>query len=245
MKFVYAVFGILLCADFALASHEKLDRVLKKYVSDKNLVAYAQLKHDARDKKHDLLSYLDDLQGTSEAKFNKMDKKEQLAFLINAYNAFTLKLIIDNFPIKSIKDTGSLITSPWKKELFSIFGGKLTTLDGIEHTWIRPKYKDYRIHAAVNCASIGCPVLRQEAYTGAKLDAQLDQQMKVWLADETKNKVAGSKIMISKIFDWYEEDFKPDAAEIVKKYAPKKMQDAAAKGYKIDYMDYDWSLNVQ
>lgn len=241
-KLVLAIL-IFTKSNFVLANHENFDKVLKSYVNEKNLVAYAKLKFDSKDKNHPLNQFVNYTQSVPVKKYESWNEKEKLAFLINAYNAHTLKLIIDHFPVKSIKDIGTLLTNPWKKDIMSMFAGKITTLDQIEHTWIRPKFKDYRIHSAVNCASKGCPVLRREAYTAEKLDAQLDDQMKLWLHDKSKNRVEKNTVLVSKIFSWYEEDFAGGAKKILMKYAPIEMRKAVMSGAKIEFMPYDWTLN--
>ena len=229
-------------------SHSKWDKVLKDYQNENGLVNYKKLKADANNKEHSFNSYLSEVSGVSESEYNKFKSEEKMAFLINAYNAFTFKLIVDNYPVKSIKDIGSLFTSSWKKEFFSMLGGKVKSLDPIEHEWLRPKFKDYRIHAAVNCASISCPPLRHEAFLGSNLDKQLDEQMSFWLKDESRNRFDEKfgKLYLSKIFDWYGDDFEKwgdGIKAVVKKFGPKAAVEAIKKGGDIDYLDYDWGLN--
>ena len=135
-------------------------------------------------------AYLDSLSGVSEAAFARFDKAQQMAFLINAYNAFTVELILTRWPkLESIKDIGSLLQSPWKPKWVPLLGGKVS-LDDIEHEMLRKRgrYDDPRIHFAVNCASIGCPALREEAFEAARLDAQLDEQALRFMSDRTRNR---------------------------------------------------------
>jgi hypothetical protein len=171
-----------------------------------------------------------------------------MAFLINAYNALTVKLIVDHYPVKSIKDTGTIFTKPWSIKFFDLLDGTIKSLDPLEHEYLRPKFSDYRIHAAVNCASKSCPELRKEAFVSEKLDAQLDDQMAKWLTDPHRNRVdhEGKTIFLSKIFDWYGKDFestKGGITAILFKHAPELYKDAVARGYVIKFLDYDWSLN--
>lgn len=228
------------------ASNKIFDEVLKthvKYSTHNSTVNYAELKKQSQLK---LKSYLHSLENLTQSQYNKMSKPQKMAFLINAYNAFTIKLIIDNYPIQGIKKIGGWFSSPWKKQFFKLLGKK-RHLDWIEHDMLRPKFKDFRIHFALNCASIGCPRLRNEAYRGSRLDEQLNDQMKVFLTDRSRNYLRESKkeIHISKIFKWFEEDFK-NIHKILSPYLS-----ANGNAYKlwikeswdIEYTDYDWSLN--
>lgn len=230
-------------------SHKAWTNLLSTYQTADGLVRYQKLKADiAADAKHPFLTYLKDLQAVSESEFNGWSKDDQKAFLINAYNALTVKLIVDNYPVKSIKKIGGLFKKPWGIEFFSLLGGKIKSLDPIEHEWLRPMYKDYRIHAAVNCASISCPPLRREAFLGARLNAQLDDQMQKWLADKTRNQIdASAKVFkLSKIFDWYKKDFETwgsGVVPVVMNFIKPPLDRSIASQVKIEYLDYDWNLN--
>jgi Protein of unknown function, DUF547 len=154
-----------------------------------------------------LQAYLAQLSGVSEAQFRTWSRAAQMAFLINAYNAFTAELILTRYPqLKSIKELGSLLQSPWKRRWVPLLGAQLS-LDEIEHERLRPVFQDARIHFAVNCASIGCPMLREEAFVPERLEAQLSEQTQRFLSDRTRNRVEGGQLKISKIFDWYGGDF--------------------------------------
>ena len=154
-----------------------------------------------------LNAYLAALTGVDQATFGDWSESEQLAFLINAYNAFTLALILTEYPdLESIRDLGSLFTSPWEKAFFELLGQR-RTLDELEHQMIRANFVEPRIHFAVNCASIGCPALRAKAYSGTDLDNQLEDQTRRFLADRSRNRVKADELQVSKIFDWYSEDF--------------------------------------
>ncbi len=209
----------------------------------KDSVDYAGLKKNAAP----LQAYLDVLASVPESAFKKWSKDEQMAFLINLYNAATLKLVADHYPVKSIKDIGGS-KGPWKQDVVRVFG-KLVSLDHIEHDLLRPKYKDPRVHFGVNCASIGCPPLRNEAFQATKLGAQLDEQGRAFVRDTSKNKFdAKSKTLyLSSIFDWFKGDFTAKSGTVEKFIAP-YLNEADRKlveqgGVTIKYMEYDWKLN--
>lgn len=187
--------------------------------------------------------------------FQALPKAEQMAFLINAYNGFTVELILTKYPnLKSIKDLGNLIQSPWKKKFFKLLGED-RHLDWIEHEQLRPHYAEPRIHAAVNCASIGCPALRDEAFTASKLEVQLEDGMKRFMADPTRNRVANGQLEVSSIFKWFKEDFEKGhlamnkLPDVFARYAPQLSRDPQvlaqlqARSLRISYLDYDWGLN--
>ncbi len=252
MKFKHLVFtALLLLGSNAVAfdhEHTLWGSVLSNYLSDEALFKYEDLKKDVNENKnHEFVKYISSIQQLKGNEFSELNKNQQLAFLINAYNALTVKLILDNYPLKSIKEIGTFFKSAWKQNFFSLLDGQIKNLDTIEHKWIRPKYKDYRIHAAVNCASISCPSLRFEPYLGSKLDDQLDQQMKLWLNDKTKNQVNSKNNVytVSKIFDWYKDDFEKwgnGVLKVINKFSPKSKNSEARK-IKIRYMNYNWNLN--
>jgi hypothetical protein len=209
-------------------------------------VDYARAKGDPL-----LDTYLDALAKVKQAEFKTWENPQQMAFLINAYNAATVKLIIERNPAKSIRQIGGWLRSPWKIAFVNLLEQTLT-LDNIEHDILRKEYPDPRIHFAVVCASIGCPRLQQIAFTGSNLEALLDAGTREFLADHTRNKVewkSGVLIFsLSKIFDWYQSDFgsQQDLAQFVLKYldADERHLNAVRTGnYKITYMDYDWDLN--
>ena len=187
--------------------------------------------------------------------FSTLAKEQQMAFLINAYNGFTVELILSKYPdLKSIKDLGNLFQSPWKKKFFKLLGEE-RHLDWIEHEQLRPNYADPRVHGAVNCASIGCPALRPEAFKAALLDAQLEDGMRRFMADRSRNRYGAGKAEISAIFDWFRADFEKGhkgfnkLADLLARYAD-VLADAPADREKlksgtvaISHLEYDWSLN--
>jgi peroxiredoxin len=248
----------LLKAAKASVEHSLYDELLKQYVKD-GLVDYAGLKN----KPKNLNKYLKDLSHVSKDKFKSWDKNRQLAYLINLYNASTLKLIIDHYPLESIKDIGWLLKGPWDQKIVKLFGDTIT-LNTLEHEIIRKDYDEPRIHMALVCAAKGCPALRNKSYVGEKLDAQLDEDSKKFLNSKKGLQIDRQKktVSLTSIFKWFGEDF-------INKYAPKsgfegfnKTEQAVlnfssrylseedqaylrAGNYSIKYLDYDWSLNEQ
>jgi hypothetical protein len=175
-----------------------------------------------------------------------LDREEQFAFYINAYNAWTIKLILSAYPgLTSIKELGSLFRSPWKKEIATIHGKKLS-LDDIEHAILRPRFKDPRVHFAINCASKSCPPLISEPYRGAVLNAQLDQVTRNFINTPGNCRLEGDTLWVSSIFKWFSEDFNDDPAGFHQKYSTGDLnQRLQEKGGRLNvrYLDYDWSLN--
>ena len=204
-----------------------------------------------------LQGYLKQLGEITRAEFDAWSNPRQLAFLINAYNAATVEYILTKYPnIESIKDLGSFFRNPWDKEFITLFG-ETVSLDYIEHGLIRgsDRYNDPRIHFAVNCASIGCPALREEAYTSEKLELQLTEQTERFLTDQTRNYIKGDKLYLSSIFKWYADDFEAGfrgtttIEDFLQLYAqPLQLTDDQKSLFKkrdfnIKYLDYNWKLN--
>lgn len=175
--------------------------------------------------------------------------QEKLAFWINAYNIFAVKIVTDNYPLKSIKNVGGLFKSVWKIKAGTV-GGEKYSLDEIEHGILR-KMEDPRIHTAIVCASISCPNLSKKAYNSENLNKQLDMQMRDFLANPNKgmrvnNNQQSKRILLSPIFDWFAEDFKSSGGvrKFIKPYVPTRYRQALEnKQYSISYMDYNWSIN--
>jgi len=231
------------------------DALLKKHVhwlSDQkqSRVAYAGMASD----RAALKAILAGLSGVSPAAFGSFTRPQQMAFLINAYNAFTVELILTEYPkLKSIKDV-TLFGSPWKKPFFTLLGEQ-RYLDWIEHEQLRPKYSEPRVHTAIVCASIGCPALRPESFTSDKLEEHLEDSMRRFLGDATRNRASPGKLEVSSIFKWFREDFEKGhqgfqrVEDVFARYAPLLSGDAAvqeqlkARKLKPEFLDYDWSLN--
>ena len=175
-----------------------------------------------------------------------LDRNEQFAFFINAYNAWTIKLILSKYPgIKSIKDIGGLFQKPWSIKIARI-DGQAITLDDIEHKILRPRFKDPRVHFAINCAARSCPPLQSEPFTGAELDSQLDQATEAFINDPTNNRLEGQTLLVSKIFKWFKEDFNNDIVGFFLKNGNEglvKGIESSQQKIKIEYLHYDWSLN--
>ncbi len=203
-------------------------------------IKYPELK-----KKHsDLTAYLTDLENVPYADFRGWNKNDQLAFLINLYNAATLELVLKHYPIRSLKDEVGGEKGPWKIPAVKMFG-KHTTLDGLEHEFIRKYYNEPRIHFALNCASEGCPPLLNEAYTGEKLEKQLDTQTRQFLADKKANSVSGKTLKISPLFDWFKDDFIKKHGSVEAFLDPYFTKSKIQKGkMNISYTDYGWKLNL-
>jgi hypothetical protein len=218
--------------------HGEWDALVKKHVSKNGMVDYQGFLKD----KKQLQVYLDKLSANRPT--SKWSKNEKMAFWINAYNAFTVKLIVDHYPVKSIKDIKKgipFVNSVWDIA-FIPMGKEKIDLNYIEHTILRKEFKDPRIHAAINCASFSCPLLRNEAYTAVRLDEQLNDAMRRFVNDSQRNQLDKSNIKISKIFSWFAGDFKLNGSSVVdylNKYAKKRVQPNA----KIDFLEYQWELN--
>jgi Protein of unknown function, DUF547 len=221
--------------------HSVLDSVLKKYVNDKGRVDYAGLHGD----RAQLDAYTESLESVD---FAATSRDGKLTLLINAYNAFTLTLILDNWPVKSINDIPD--AKRWKAKRFHI-GSLVLSLSDIENDYLRSRFKEPRIHFAINCASIGCPPLRNEAYRVKDIEAQLEEQAqrmhhdKTWFELDAKSSV----LKLTKLYDWYGGDFE-QVAETKLAYAAKFNDELAAllasgKPPSVEYLDYDWDLNKQ
>lgn len=220
-------------------THEKWSALLQKYVNNKGVVNYKGFKADAAK----LDAYLAILSKQKPGK--NWSRNETLAFWINAYNAFTVKLILDNYPVKSIKDLNPgvsviFVNTVWDKKFFAIGGDKMS-LNNIEHGILR-KMKEPRMHFTIVCASVSCPKLLNTAYKAATLDNQLNQAAKDFLADPSKNQVSKTAPKLSKIFDWFSGDFSINGQskiEFINQFTPTKIDNAA----RISYLDYNWNLN--
>ncbi len=219
--------------------HSVFDLLLRKHVDPSGWVDYEGLRRDATR----LDTYIASLAG---APFDDLGRDEKLALLINAYNAFTLRLILDHFPIASIKDIPA--SKRWKDKRWHI-GSLVLSLDQIEHEQIRPRFKEPRVHFALVCAAIGCPKLRNEAYRAEAIDRQLEDQTRYahehrrWFRFEPETK----SVHLSKLYDWYGGDFKQAAGSVVAfaaRYSPPLARAMKSGGKpRIRWLDYDWKLN--
>jgi len=219
--------------------HTIWDSLLQKHVTSEGLVDYKGIIEDSTR----LNRYLD-LLSRNHPNEQNWSRDERLAYWINAYNAFTVKLIVDHYPVASIKDIKNgvpFVNTVWDIKFIEI-EERTYDLNNIEHGIIRPKFEEPRIHFAVNCAAQSCPKLQHFAYTAGRLDEQLTQSAEEFLANERKNKVSENEVALSKIFTWYGGDFKTDGRSIIdyiNQYAPVQVNENAS----ISYLDYNWALN--
>ena len=212
--------------------HSQWDKLLKKHVNSQGLANYKAFKND----RQKLDAYLKMLSEQNPS--NDWSIQELLAYYINLYNAATVKLILENYPTKSIKD----IDGAWTKGHVSV-GNKELSLGGIENGILR-KMNEPRIHFAINCASMSCPKLLNEAYTAAKINEQLERVSKEFINSD-KNEISPQTPKLSSIFDWYQKDFtvngKKDVIGFINKYSKTKIN----QGVALTYKNYDWNLNEQ
>ncbi len=222
-------------------SHEDWDKLLKELVDTGGSVDYRGFV-DEMDK---LQRYLDIL-SSNPPDPSVWSEAEQLAYWINAYNAFTVKLITDNYPVKSIRDLDPSVAIPmvrtvWHKKFFEI-GGTPMNLDQIEHKILRKDFEEPRIHFAINCASISCPPLRNEAYSAKELEKQLDEQARIFINHPRWNELSPKQVSLSAIFNWFKGDFTKKGKSLIdfiNLYSEVKIQSNA----KVNFLEYDWGLN--
>lgn len=220
-------------------AHAAFTALLQKYVAASGQVNYRGLLKDSTALAH----YLRTL---SEQPPNKnWTRAEQLAYWINAYNGFTLQLILRHYPLKSIKDIGSIIkipfvNTPWDQKFIRI-GNKYFDLNEIEHGILRKKFNEPRIHFAIVCASVSCPKLLNEAYTAEKLEQQLTQQAQAFINDSSRNKISADEAQLSKIFSWFKGDFTKNGSliDFINTYSRVKIKPTA----NLSSLDYNWQLN--
>ncbi|MCG5060860.1 MAG: DUF547 domain-containing protein [Limnoraphis sp. WC205] len=233
-------------------SYQNYQQILSTYVDENGNVNYKALKEN----RQNLDKFNASLATLSPQSFENWTEKEKIAFWINAYNSLTLLAIIENYPTKSIRD----IPGVWTKLQFNVMG-KEVTLDEIEHKILRVQFNEPRIHMGLVCASIGCPLLLQEPYTGDKLDEQLDEQTRKFIALNQNLKIdkQNNLVYLSSIFKWFGEDFIPsfnaqekfmgsDKERAVLNFLSQYLNESEQKylingKYQIKYLDYDWSLN--
>ena len=212
------------------------DSLLQKNVDKTGRVDYQSLKNNET-----LLdNYLAYIQNNEPTKDWSSNKKK--AFWINTYNAYTIKIILNNYPLKSIRDIKIDGETAWKIPFVKI-GQKRYTLDQIEHKILRKKFNDPRIHVGINCASVSCPRLWNFAFTEDNIASSLDNLMKVFINDTTRNKISKNNVALSEIFNWFSKDFIKNGTIInyLNTYAAIKISEKAS----IKYLTYDWSLNIK
>jgi hypothetical protein len=247
--------------------HKVWAALLKKHVVliDNNKASQVRYAGFAQDRAA-LKAYLDTLSRVGATEFAGWSKPQQMAFLINAYNAYTVEKILTRYPdIKSIWDFGKIFGNPFKDKFFKLLGREFT-LDMIEHETLRKPgaYNEPRVHFAANCASVGCPMLREEPYVAERLDAQLEEQTRRFLSDRTRNRynAQDNALEVSDIFKWFSDDWTSgyrgfegkspamqSREQFFAKYAalladnPAHQQAIAERKAAIRHLDYDWSLN--
>jgi hypothetical protein len=220
--------------------HETWTALLSKHVDVEGHVDYAGIKKEEAA----LDEYLTVLSANHPDE--SWDRNDVLAFWINAYNAFTVRLIVKNYPVVSIKDLGGSIykvNTAWDIKFIKI-GDEIYDLNNIEHDIIRKDFEEPRIHFAVNCASVSCPRLRNEAYVGDRIEEQLDDQARYFVNNKVKNDITKKCVKLSKIFTWFKGDFKANGGSVkdfINKYSEVKVTKKTMK--KRQSLDYDWNLN--
>jgi Protein of unknown function, DUF547 len=240
--------------------HSAWTALLKKHVVLMQQARASQLRYAGMAvDRSTLKAYLASVAAVTPAAFQGFSRTQQMAFLINAYNAATVELVLTRYPdLASIKDVTGLFGNPWKQKIVPLLGTTMT-LDQIEHETLRARgrYDDPRIHFAVNCASVGCPMLREEAYVAERLDAQLEEQARRFMSDRSRNRwnAERQRLEVSKIFDWYGEDFRlghqgiASLAAFMARHAdvladvPADRERIRAMKTDIAFLDYDWKLN--
>ena len=208
-------------------SHQSWNQLLQRYVSDNGRVNYEGFRQD----RQQLDTYLDLL--AKETPDDSWSRAEALAYWINAYNAFTVQLILDNWPVSSIRD----IDEPWDTPFIQL-GGKSYTLNNIEHDIIRPEFSEPRIHFALVCAAVSCPPLANEAYTAQNLEKMLEDRSRDFINNERFNVTQEAVVRVSPLFDWYGEDFGD-----VKAFLNRYLRTDIPAQKDVHFLEYDWALN--
>ena len=258
--------GLMLSSTAVVAfdhQHQMLNRVLSDVVRLSPNKRQTRVDYGLLNKQPEQLNrYLAALSSVKQSEYKLWTDDEQLSFLINAYNAFTLQLINQNYGkfqngnVESIKDLGGFFSSPWKQSFFTLLEEK-HSLDDIEHDMIRVWFKRPRIHAALVCAAVSCPPLRDQAFVADQLSQQLDDQMRQFLSDDQRNTInlSDNRVNLSSIFKWYGEDFETgqqgftSLKDLVKLYqadmadSPQQLTWLQKQDFNIRYLDYDWRLN--
>lgn len=235
MKFKHIIVALLI--SFATQAQTSIwNNLLQKHVDHKGWVNYDGFKKD----KAKLTTYLTYLENTNPDNLKSSNAKK--AFWINAYNAYTIHLILKNYPLKSILDIKQGDKNAWEIS-FAKIGGKTYTLNHIEHTILRKTYKDPKIHVGVNCASISCPAIPNTAFTATNVDSLLKKGMRSFVNDTARNSIENNNLKLSQIFNWFKDDFTQsgDLITFINQYSNTKI----AKNATINFKSYDWNLNKQ
>ena len=238
-------------------AHAALDALLRRHVAWNAAGTASTVDYRALgEERESLRRVLDAYESVTRAEYDALPRDQRFAFLVNAYNAFTLELVLTRYPdLKSIKDLGSLIRSPWKQRFFRLLG-EPRHLDDLEHGMLRAPgaFDESRVHFVVNCASVGCPALRPEAIVAARLDAQLEDSTRRFLRDASRNRFdpRAGRLEVSKIFDWFREDWERGGGtreRFLARYAEQLAADEADRTrirearVPLVFLEYDWRLN--
>jgi hypothetical protein len=242
--------ALLVSVDFD-HTHARWTDVLAAHVHGEG-VDYKALKED----RAGLDAYLGSLESVMPEEFASWSRAQKFAFWIDAYNAYTVKRVVDAYPIESIQDLGDGKEKVWDQafiplgRLFPDAGEAKLSLNDVENKILRPKFKDARVHAAINCASRGCPPILAKAFVASRLDEELDEQVARWLADPSRNRFdeKAGKVVVSRVFDWFKDDFARDAGSVrawlaARAPEPARTWLASAKDVAIEFQDYSWKLN--
>lgn len=238
-------------ADVFDHEHTSWTEILQRFVTNDDALSHVNYLA-LKDEPAALERYLHSVSSVSQEQFDEWTATQQLAFLINAYNAFTVKLIVDNYPVNSIKDLGGWFSSPFKHRFIRLLDDE-RHLDDIEHGMIRKDFEEPRIHFALNCASRGCPSLRTEAYVATRLDQQLESNTRMFLRDNRRNRYLSerSTLELSPLLKWYREDFAKNNSSLLEFVASRISDDPSiseairAEGVSVRFLKYDWSLNLK
>ena len=233
MKNLLIILGFIFAINVQ-AQTSTFNALLQKHVDSKGNVSYKGLKSEEAK----LDKYISYLQATTPS--SSWSKNKQKAFWMNAYNAYTIKKILEKYPLKSIRSIKEKGKGAWDIP-FANVGGKTYSLNHIEHKILRAKLFDPRVHVGVNCASGSCPKLNNKAFTEANVEAELEALMKYFVNDATRNKITPKKLGLSEIFNWYKADFtkKGSLVDYLNKYSNTKIEPKA----KISHLTYNWNLN--
>jgi len=234
-------------ASNVIVDHSVWDTFLKIYISASpegiNLISYSRIKGEDKDA---LNAYINRLSGS---KVTELNRSEQKAFWVNLYNALTVKVILDHYPLKSIRDIdispGFFSSGPWGAKLLTVEGRKIS-LNDIEHGILRPIWKDPRVHYAVNCASIGCPNLRARAYTAGNMEEMLEAGAGEYINHPRGATVKDGRLIVSSIYTWFQEDFDGSDEGVLRHlraYSGKALSEGLRGINRISDNDYDWSIN--
>lgn len=230
-------------------THAAWSAILAAHVAD-GRVDYKALAKDPKA----LGAYVNGLESVKPAEYAKWKREEQLAFWINAYNAYTMKRVLVSYPFEKVNELGEEKKGPWEERTIRLgalvpsLESELLSLNDLENKILRPTFKDPRVHAAINCAAESCPPLRQEAYTADKLDKQLDEQVKAWLGNPRLNvfDAAKKELKLSSLFDWYAKDFVDDSGSVeawIGKRVGKDAKWISQPDTKKSFLEYSWKLN--